>query len=87
MGKGERDGPGAFEREWLQKNKNSTNEASMLLKANVAIGNEAKKYIETKELYENIGNEAKKWLKTKHITSLSGANYARFAHQLAQIWA
>jgi hypothetical protein len=35
--------------------------------------------------YENSGNEAKKWLKTKHITFLSGANYARFACQLAQI--
>jgi hypothetical protein len=35
--------------------------------------------------YKNSGNEAKKWLKTKHITFLSGAKYARFAHQLAQI--
>jgi hypothetical protein len=32
---------------------------------------------------ENSGNEAKKYLKTKHITFLSAANYARFAHQLA----
>jgi len=48
-------------------------------------GNEAKKYMETKELYQNIGNEAKKLLKTEHIALLNGANYARFARQLAQI--
>jgi hypothetical protein len=42
---------------------------------------------ECKELQKmkNSGNEAKKCLKTKHITFLSGANYARFAHELAQI--
>jgi hypothetical protein len=34
---------------------------------------------------KNSGNEAKKYLKTKHITFLSGANYARFACNLAQI--
>jgi hypothetical protein len=32
---------------------------------------------------KNSGNEAKKYLKTKHITFLSGAIHARFAHQLA----
>jgi hypothetical protein len=47
-------------------------------------GNEAKKYMETKELYEITRNEAKKWLKTKHITFLSGANHVRFARKLAQ---
>ena len=36
---------------------------------------------------KNSGNEAKKYLKTKHITFLSSANYARFAHELAQIGA
>ncbi len=35
--------------------------------------------------YENSGNEAKKHLKTKHLTLFSGVDYARFAHQLAQI--
>jgi hypothetical protein len=84
MGKERRGGPGAIEREWLQKNKNTTNEASMLLKTNWAIGNEAKKYKETKELYEITRNEAKKWLKTKHITFLSSANCARFARESAQ---
>jgi hypothetical protein len=69
----------------FKKTKNSTNEASMLLKTLNGCGNEAKKYMETKELYENTRNEAKKLLKTKHITFLSGANDARFAHQLAQI--
>ena len=34
---------------------------------------------------KNSGNEAKKYLKTKHITFLNGANYARFACNLAQI--
>ena len=34
--------------------------------------------------YKNSGNKAKKWLKTKYITLLSGANYARFACNLAQ---
>ena len=34
---------------------------------------------------KNSGNEAKKYLKTKHITFLDAANYARFAHQLAQV--
>jgi hypothetical protein len=43
--------------------------------------------METRELYENTGNEAMKYLKTKHISSLSGANCARFAHRLAQIGA
>jgi hypothetical protein len=32
---------------------------------------------------KNSGNEAKNYLKTKHITFLSAANYARFAHELA----
>jgi hypothetical protein len=36
---------------------------------------------------QNRGNEAKKYLKTKHITFLNAADYARFAHQLAQITA
>jgi hypothetical protein len=34
---------------------------------------------------QNSGNEAKKWLKTKDITFFNGANYAHFAHKLAQI--
>ena len=36
----------------FNKIKNSTNEASMLLKALKGCGNEAKKYLETKELNE-----------------------------------
>jgi hypothetical protein len=36
----------------FNKIKNSTNEASMLLKVLKGFGNEAKKYLETKELYE-----------------------------------
>jgi hypothetical protein len=35
--------------------------------------------------YKNRGNKAKKWLKTKDITFFEGANYARFARNLAQI--
>jgi len=57
----------------------------MLLKAWKGRGEEAKKYMETKELCQNNENEAKKWLKTKHITLLSDANYARLAHRLAPI--
>jgi hypothetical protein len=38
-----------------------------------------------REKYKNSGNEAKKYLKTKDITILSGADYARFRRQLAQI--
>jgi len=34
---------------------------------------------------ENSGNEVKKYLKTKDISFLSGADYARFARDLAQI--
>jgi hypothetical protein len=34
---------------------------------------------------KNSGNEAKEYLKTKDITFLNAANYARFAHELAQI--
>jgi hypothetical protein len=68
MGKEERDGPEALEREGFAKTKNSTNEASMFLKTNGALGNEAKKYMETKELYENTGNKANKLLKTNDIT-------------------
>jgi hypothetical protein len=34
---------------------------------------------------ENSGNEVKKYLKTKDINFLSGADYARFARDLAQI--
>jgi hypothetical protein len=52
----------------FNKTKNSTNEASKLLKTWKCCGNEAKKYMETKELYENTGHEAKKWLKTNDIT-------------------
>ena len=37
--------------------------------------------------YKNSENKAKKWLKTKHLTLFSGVDYARFAHQLAQILA
>jgi hypothetical protein len=40
----------------------------MFLKTNGALGNEAKKYMETKELYENTGNKANKLLKTNDIT-------------------
>jgi hypothetical protein len=47
--------------------------------------NEAKKYMETKELHENTGNEAKKLLKTNDITPSKTANYASFAHKLAPI--
>jgi hypothetical protein len=48
--------------------KNNTTEASMLLKTMKCCGNEAKKYMETRELYENTGYEAKKLLKTNDIT-------------------
>jgi hypothetical protein len=58
----------------FKETKNSTNEASMLLKTQNGRGHEAKKSMETDELCENIGNEAENWLKTKHITFLSGAN-------------
>jgi hypothetical protein len=34
---------------------------------------------------KNSGNEAKKYLKIKDITFLSGANYAGFGRNLAQI--
>jgi hypothetical protein len=34
---------------------------------------------------KNSGNEAKKYVKTKDMTFLNGANYARFARNLAQI--
>ena len=85
MEKEERDGPWAFEREWLRKNKNSTNEASILLKTNCAVGNEAKKYLKTKELNENIENEADKSLKTSDIALSRTANYASFAHKSAPI--
>jgi hypothetical protein len=34
---------------------------------------------------ENSGNEVKKYLKTKDINFLSGADYARFERDLAQI--
>jgi hypothetical protein len=40
----------------------------MLLKTMNGCGNEAKKYMEAKELYENTGYEAKKLLKTNDIT-------------------
>ena len=36
---------------------------------------------------KNSGNEAKKYLKTKHITFFIGADFARFAHEFAQITA
>jgi hypothetical protein len=40
---------------------------------------------EAREKIQNSWNEAKESLKTKDITFLSGAKYARFARQLAQI--
>ena len=48
---------------------------------------EGPRYGERRELQKmkNSGNEAKNYLKTKDITFLSGADYARFACQLAQI--
>lgn len=67
------------------KTKNSTNEASMLLKTRDRSRNEAKKLLEINELFKIAGNEAKKLLKTNHITLLSGADYARLARKLAQI--
>ena len=65
--------------------KNSTNEASMLLKTLKAYGNEAKKYLKTKELNENNVNKAKKLLKTSDIALPMTANYVSFAHKLAPI--
>ena len=59
---------GTRERVASKKQKNSTTEATKLLKKWNGCGNEAKKYMETKELYENTGHEAKKWLKTNDIT-------------------
>ena len=44
---------GTRERVASKRTKNSTNEASMLLKTRNGCWNEAKKYLETKELYEN----------------------------------
>jgi len=80
-----RNSPGTGENGGRKETKNSTNEASKLLKTRNCGRNEAKKYMETKELYENTGKYPEKLLKTKHITSLSGVSYARFAHQLAPI--
>jgi len=48
-------------------------------------GNEAKKYMQIKELFENTGNEAKKLLKTNHIPIPKTANYESLAHGLAPI--
>jgi hypothetical protein len=69
----------------FKKTKNSTNEASMLLKAHNGGGNEAKKYMETNELCENIVKEAEKLLKTGHIAILTGAKYVRLSPKSAQI--
>ena len=80
-----RNSPGTGENRGPTKTKNSTNEASKLLKILRCCRNEAKKYLETKELYEDTGKYTQKLLKQKHIASLSVANYARFAHQLAPI--
>jgi len=77
--------PGRSRECGLINTKNSTNEASMLLKALNGCWNEAKKYLKLKELSEIIGYEAKKWLKTKHIDLLTSENCARLAHQLAQV--
>jgi hypothetical protein len=76
--------PGHSRGSSFTKTKNSTTEASMLLKTMNGCGNEAKKYMETKELYENIGNEAKKLLKTSDITLSKIANYARFTRKSAR---
>jgi len=56
----------------FRNTKNNTNEASMFLKIMKCLGNEAKKYMKTHELYQNTGNEAKNLLKTNHIALLSG---------------
>jgi hypothetical protein len=80
-----RNSPGTRENRGPEETKNSTNEASKLMKKRIGGGNEAKKYTETKELYKNIGKEAKKLLKTKHIALSSGAAYARVARKLIQI--
>jgi len=57
----------------------------MLLKTLKAYGNEAKKYLKTKELNENNVNKAKKLLKTSDIALPMTANYVSFAHKLAPI--
>jgi hypothetical protein len=85
MGKEDRDGGGYSRESGSKKTKNSTNEASMLLKARNGYGNEAKKYLETKELYQNIRNEAKKLLKTNDITRAKTGELERPARQLAPI--
>jgi hypothetical protein len=45
--------PGHSRGSGFKKTKNSTTEASMLLKTMNGSGNEANKYMETNELYEN----------------------------------
>jgi hypothetical protein len=77
--------PGRLRGSGITTTKNSTNEASMLLKTINGCGNEAKKYMETNELYENSENKANKLLKTNDITRRETANYASFAHTLAPI--
>jgi len=57
-------GPGALGKRRPEKIKNDTNEASMLLKANDACRNEAKKYLKTNGLFENNGQDPFKSLKT-----------------------
>ena len=79
--------PGHSRESGLKKTKNNTIEASKLLKTRNGFGNEAKKYLETKGLYENTEMEASKLLKTNYITLSKTASYAHLAHQLAQIGA
>ena len=68
-----------------KKQKNSTNEASKLLKILNCCGNEAKKYMKRQELYKITVLEAKKLLKTNYITLEKPTNYASLPHQLAQV--
>ena len=53
MGKKDRSGPGRSRGSGFINIKNITNEPSMLLKALNGLGNEAKKYLKTNELYDN----------------------------------
>ena len=80
-----RNRPGTGENREPKQRKNSTIEASKLLKTRNGSGNEAKKYMEIKELYENTGSEAYKLLQTHDITLSKSITYAFLSCKLAQI--
>ncbi len=59
---------------FAENTKKSTNEASILLKAQEAKRNEAKKYLKAKELFDTSGVKAKKYLKSNEISFLKVTN-------------